>query len=268
MKLHFLAALIASCAACKPRDFGVNNASESTQVQVSANAGQVQFRNGLTVARNYTLDQNTIFYFNNLFQTQSVPPNDDKWKKYLGNGVAQGLSLIESYSLLRSTSEDYSRFQAYFSNAKIPTSDVGIWQSEENIRTFILGTMSAVTKLPFHHGTIYRGIVCPVATCLPTVQVGLDLVQRSFTSASKSRKQAELFADPNVAKGGAHPAGSGSFLFVIENSQSAHDISKVTWSPEEEEVLYSPNQTFRITGLTHLPNKGAFPAYLVTMVEK
>ena len=91
----------------------------------------------------------------------------------------------------------------------------------------------ALQQLPGYDGRLYRGINCRFDA--DTYRTGRTVCWPSFSSASQTKGVAQEFA-----------TGAEGSLFFLQ-SVRAVPISAISRFPDEAEVLFRPNTTFKIT---------------------
>ena len=108
-------------------------------------------------------------------------------------------------------------------------------QQRENAR---LSTL--LGKLPTYHGTVYRGMAIDQNTWDKTKQDLLDgnEVLKGFVSTSWDKTKALGYA--------RNGNGDVKVLFEIVDSSNGHFLGPISCTPDDKEVLYAPNQKFRL----------------------
>ncbi len=97
--------------------------------------------------------------------------------------------------------------------------------------------MRGVKKLPIFKGTVYRGMDISQADFDKNYQAGKTVKYSNLTSTSKDKEQAISFMDGK----------KGVKVLMEITSTKGRDISTVSDLPSEQEVLYMPGDSFKIT---------------------
>ena len=196
----------------------------------------ITLRDGRIIdVKNFTIDSKTTEFIENNFEDYNSVIQNQMTKDIKGE---LGLKNAEVFSLIRYTVDLYLFYKLYFS----PDANFNEL-SNRKIEATLLGTVSALNKLPHHHGIVHFGACLPINIFLPALNPGKIFWSNNFTSTSTNKSIALRFASncgPDVA----------SFLFTIEKSHSGSNISEFSHHKEEEEVLFLPAQPFRVKSIT------------------
>ena len=132
---------------------------------------------------------------------------------------------VYTYELEGETDQIYGAMNRAMRNYEAPA--IEFW------RPIIWQLDRALSRLPAHHGKLYRGI--NVRFQEQEYTQGHQVCWPAFSSASSEKSVAQEFT-----KG-----GEGSLFFL--DCATARSISKFSKFPDEAEVLFFPNTFFRIT---------------------
>jgi hypothetical protein len=173
-----------------------------------------------------------------------------------------GVSEIEVAALVAYSTWSYNYFKKYLDGDEIPTERSLIDASQ--IEPLFLATVAAFNKLPKNKSTLYFGACLNLNAYLPLLKRGKIFNQRNFTSTSRNLEIARPFATCDQS------TGLGSFIFTVHDSQLGADVSKVSFVPGEEEILFIPGQPFRVKGINKLPvdSDVEAPQYEVDLIEE
>ena len=147
------------------------------------------------------------------------------------------LSEGEKHSLDAYTSRDPYRLN-WAVRKHMPLDKV---QQRENARL-----SSLLEKLPAYHGTVYRGMAVKQEIWEEIKQDLLDGndVLKGFVSTSWNKAKALGYAMNGEEK--------VKVLFEIVDSSNGHFLGPVSCTPDDKEVLYAPNQTFRLIDIQEI----------------
>jgi hypothetical protein len=97
--------------------------------------------------------------------------------------------------------------------------------------------------MPVYTGTVYRCANLP-QSIIDKYKPGESVVEKAFTSTSSDRKVAAVFD---------RDRDESSVTYII-NSTKGRSLHKI--NPSEKEILYPPNQKFKVLKVEKHPNGG------------
>jgi hypothetical protein len=145
---------------------------------------------------------------------------------------------IEAYALHDYSGPRYSEFAIMFQPPEYLI-------LEKNTVPMFKATISALSKLPKHHGTVYFGQSLAESYVQSELNPGLVFQNNNFTSASTFRKLAEAFTGSGMLQKGAI-----GVLFEVENSCQGASVKEFSAVPDEDEILFLPMNPWKIVSKT------------------
>jgi len=127
-------------------------------------------------------------------------------------------------------------------------------------KPYLYYLLNGISKIPKWNSTqdVYRGVSGDLTTKFSNkYQVGKRIVWYAFTSTSTKMEKIMAFLKPDITK--------CSTIIIITQSFSGRKIQDISAHTKEEEVLFPPGSTFKITNITCI---GETPKLSVIQVKQ